>query len=1159
MVIRLPSRQLPVLYVADVAVVGGSLAGIAAALTWQRAGFHTVLIEPRTYLGREITATFRPWVTLDPSSRLWDGLLERMGMTPQAAEIALPIDALKRTLEDLLLEAGVALLYASLPVTVLGGTQGIAGVVIANKSGRQVVAAPTVVDATETALVARLAGGALAPLPAAAPYERTLEFDRVAPLAGDVLCVPADLGPVGDRVTLHHGYRGAEHLFVTFALDLPAADGPACAMRREILARERSLALAAHLIGAVPAFHDAVLGFASFELSGPHTGRLDGPSDDPFIGPLPGLWCLNEAARVPDPAAFRDPARAAALGELAATRIVPRRLPGERADAVRPLPSDPAPLEISELAGSPPGWPSARRAVPAQEVPVWDQVEVLVVGGGTSGATAASTAAREGARTMLLEMNPGLGGTGTIGGVHSYWYGRHVGFSARVQALTDAVHQSLGHTKSTWNIEAKMFALLQDAERAGVCLLWEAIAFAAVKEEQRVRGVVAATRWGPVAILGEVVIDATGDGDVAAFAGADFVYGAECDHTTMWYSLAQFSTPGRTRNNFTSSVDVGNILDYTRAILAGRRRGNDIHDHGVYPAPRESRHILGEVVLTHTDQLRMRHWRDVVNVHYSNHDVKGPSTSPWVRMGLIPPNLEIEVPYLALIPRSLDGLIVTGKAISATHDALAAIRMQADLENLGGVAALAALQALRRGVAPRDLDVATLQQRLVKEDILTPEILACCVELPVYRDEDLSDLVAAIDGSQPLWAYSDMEMGEIFQGRLPLVEVCCAGERIVPYLAEALAGARGLRRIHLAQALAFYGSPAAVPVLIEEIMARLQGDALPVRDNQIRHANYPPDQGAMPDVVYLLYSLGMTRDPRSLPVYAGVVELLEPSEDDLRNRRAGTFYYVEAICWGMEQLADPAAVPILRRLHTFPPLCDQVCRSGFQADYFLERQALLELCIARAQARCGDEEGLRTLTAYLDDARSLLARSAQAHLAAIKRNPQPRVSLLTGSKAEEQTREQLLGLFHRYDLARWFFTPEIQIEEGSISHSHPVLTLNTRYLDDEDLLLADYVHEQLHWFSKDGTGRVTTAMRELEDLYPNQPVSFPVGSGDRFGTYLHLVICYLEYAALIDLLGEERARGAVARRHVYSGIYATVVAEYDRIGAVIARHHALPG
>lgn len=990
MMLHLGSRTLPVLREVDVAVIGGSLTGVAAALRLQRAGYRSMVIEPRTYLGREITATLRPWVTLPAAGDLWRSLLECMEIEQTAGEIPLPMDALKRALEDLLLAHDIGLLYASLPVALQRGATGIEGVVIGNKSGRQVIAASTVLDATETALVARLAGGHFEVLPHTARYSRTLEFDRVGPLEVSTLPIPPQLGVVGNSVTIFPGYRGDQHVFVSFELDLPAEVGPAGYMRREIQARDISMSLAAALISEVPAFGESTLGFASFELSGPQTGRLEGPADDPFTGPLRGLWCLNEAARVTDPTVFRDPVRAAQLGEEVAAIIAPRVASGGVAEAM-PASKESvgtSSFELRELESPQAGRPYVRVSVPEMEIPILREAGVLVVGGGASGAVAAATAAHEGVSTVLLEMNPGLGGTGTIGGVHSYWYGRHLGFSAGVEALADEVHRTLRHTKATWNIEAKMYALLREAGRAGVDVFWEAIAHGTVLEGNRVRGVVAATRWGPVAVLAEVVIDATGDGDVAAFAGAEFVYGAERDHSTMWASLGQYTTPGRTRNNFTSAVQISNVVDYTRAILAGRRRGSEVHDHGVYLAPRESRHILADVVLTHTDQLVMRHWPDVVNIHYSNHDVKGPSTSPWVRMGLIPPNLEIEIPYRALIPRGLEGLIIAGKAISATHDALAAIRMQADMENLGGVAALAAVQSVREGVRPRAIEVAALQRRLVGTGLLTPEHLAGPTEPPVYSDDDLRALVDALDGARPLYAYSDMEMGEIFTGRIPFVDICTAGDRIVPYLEvalnleTALVGAEGLRRIHLAQALAFHGSAAAVPVLIEEIDRCLQGETLPVRDNQIRHANYPPDQGAMPDVVYLLYSLGMACDARALPVFARVVDLIAATEEDVRDRRSGTFYYVEAVCWGMERLADPAAIPILRRLHAVPSLRDQVSHASFQADYFQEREAFLEVCIARAQANCGDDEGLRTLIAYLDDARGLLAESAHAHLVA---------------------------------------------------------------------------------------------------------------------------------------------------------------------------------
>jgi hypothetical protein len=74
------------------------------------------------------------------------------------------------------------------------------------------------------------------------------------------------------------------------------------------------------------------------------------------------------------------------------------------------------------------------------------------------------------------------------------------------------------------------------------------------------------------------------------------------------------------------------------------------------------------------------------------------------------------------------------------------------------------------------------------------------------------------------------------------------------------------------------------------------------------------------------------------------------------------------------------------------------------------------------------------------------------------------IKLTQGSQQETATRDQLQRLLKNYDVSRWIFTTSIIVDEMAIPHSHPVLTLSTRHLRDDELLLSTFVHEQLHWF-----------------------------------------------------------------------------------------------
>jgi len=170
------------------------------------------------------------------------------------------------------------------------------------------------------------------------------------------------------------------------------------------------------------------------------------------------------------------------------------------------------------------------------------------------------------------------------------------------------------------------------------------------------------------------------------------------------------------------------------------------------------------------------------------------------------------------------------------------------------------------------------------------------------------------------------------------------------------------------------------------------------------------------------------------------------------------------------------------------------------------------------------------------------------------------ISLKTGSQAEIQTKEQLQRLVKTYDLSKWIFTKEILIDEKSIPHSHPVLTLHTRHLKDDDLLLSALIHEQLHWFLVQRDKETNEAIKELRVVFPKVPAGFPEGAEDEESTYLHLLVNYLEYRAIRELLGELRAKQVMdfwATDH-YKWVYKTVLERTRDIGNIAFKHKLIP-
>jgi hypothetical protein len=147
------TRAIPVVATVDVAVAGGTIAGVAAAEEIARSGRSVYLIASRPYLGEDLADTLHLW--LEPDEKATGRLTEKLFA---AGSPAAPV-RLKRLLEEALLHAKAGFLLSSYVTDVLVDQRGrTAGLVMANRAGRQAVIAKVLVDATPDTIVARMAG-----------------------------------------------------------------------------------------------------------------------------------------------------------------------------------------------------------------------------------------------------------------------------------------------------------------------------------------------------------------------------------------------------------------------------------------------------------------------------------------------------------------------------------------------------------------------------------------------------------------------------------------------------------------------------------------------------------------------------------------------------------------------------------------------------------------------------------------------------------------------------------------------------------------------------------------------------------------------------------------------------------------------------------------
>ena len=432
---------------------------------------------------------------------------------------------------------------------------------------------------------------------------------------------------------------------------------------------------------------------------------------------------------------------------------------------------------------------------PARQIPLYGEYEVAVLGGGPAGIAAAVAAARAGRRTLLIERYGFLGGMGTAAGVtnfcglhanvhgemHRVVQGIASDLLARIDRLDglNAPHLVLGKILAqAYDTAAYKIAADDLLAAHQVDILFHALGAGVVMhDERRINALMVETKAGRQAVLADIFIDCSGDGDLAAWAGARYEVGdnngsmlfpsmmfrlngidperagdawrtipalmeaAEAAGTHRFPRKAAIVRPQRSavewRVNFTqlaradgSAINGLEPDDLTRGEIEGRRQAvNAFHFLRTVPGfeksyivdlppqlgIRETRRIVGGHMLSGEDVLGCASFEDSIGVN-------GWPMESHVAGDVIfkfPPIPESrgfnELPYRMLTPEGLDNLLVAGRCASMTHDGQSAARVSGACFAMGEAAGSAAALALSGNTMPREIAVDKLQHQLKQQ------------------------------------------------------------------------------------------------------------------------------------------------------------------------------------------------------------------------------------------------------------------------------------------------------------------------------------------------------------------------------------------------------------------------------------------------------------
>ena len=956
-------KQIPVIADVDVVVAGGSSAAVAAAVAAAQSGKSVFLAAPLSYLGDDICGSFLFDLHKDEQPLTALGRKIYLGMkTPTPLYV-------KTVLEDELLDNHIAFLYSSYATEVLiDGDKQPSGMVISNRSGRQAIRCKTIIDATHSALVAQMLGCRFTPFE---PGNKIFNYTVVGNASKEAPEIQkAEVLPYKIAI------KERELPVTRYTFALPVKDNSYASIQSvEQIIRDKTWdpdqGDSSDILEYMP--------FCSLLSEDGYDQRFTSVRDiSPTAFRPKGnkyLWVLGAAADVSKEIAVQlmRPVQAMALGamigEWAADEITERKMPDSV--SVKPLSEKAYNCgHIGELLH--PLRPTLSKGLAISEtnsLPVLGSYDVIVMGGGTAGAPAGISAARQGAKTLVLEYLHGLGGLTTLGLIGRYWDGFRGGFSAKVDEGERAM-APLDHPRQhkDWhdahNSDWKQEWYRSELRKAGADLWFGVMGCGALVQNNRVKGIVVATPYGRGVILSKVIVDSTGSADIAIAAGASYEYSGK-NVAVQGAGLSQMKPWDYYNNNDWTFIDDTDILDVSRTYVQAKKKQSGNYDIVKLSQTRERRRVVGDYTISVYDVMNHRRYHDTISYHKSSFDTHGMIVDPYFILS--PPEkrhriYDADVPLRSLLPKGLEGIIVTGLGASADRDAMPVIRMQACLQNQGFAVGYLAAVSAKELKSLRDIDIKKIQKYLVGVGNL-PERVLKDKDFKGYSMKELRDAANTVA--------SNYQGLEILLTNPLQCKVLIANKMSETNVAPAA-------KVIYASILCMLGERTYASILADEIRKNK------VWDEGWHYTGMGQFGMCVSRLDALIIALGKAKDASFLPVIMEKARLLSP--DDY-------FSHFRAVAVALEAIGNGAAAPTLADMLMMPGMRFHAMDSYQDArrktvpgndDVSVRNAELKELYLARALYRCGDKAqlGQHILQRYANGLQGHYAHYAEAALKA---------------------------------------------------------------------------------------------------------------------------------------------------------------------------------